>query len=507
LFIPLPIYLPLVQADTAKSEQHTDAFFVPDELWEKILTYSPDISEHVRFTAVCHGWRVMLARRESLSALPIQTRWPLAVAGRGPAMLAVLSHCTALVSLLAPWDVLAVEFFTALGRLECARTLRTLTVPQSLYITRDIPVECVLAALPALEFLDTDRGVFGLSEGATLQHARLQALSCACTRAPPVALWTTGLPALRRLRVRLPDDRTARRQLMDNLHTAVVPRLEALHLAGAGIEEGELICLLSGASANLRELTVRDCTVRISEAFRPFVAHNLLHLEKVELYLNDQSEPVRSAISDLLDLPCLREAVLWACFGAPFDLPPLELRKSPLLQRLRLELPCPVAIAMPQLRSLTLQTTSAPPGSSRIDCPALEELVVDSPLDVAGCGPLPALRSLTYPTTPPPALLAITRHTAQRREVRPLESLHIACSLTPVPDAPSAANAVMACMPILRDEYTVCEFAVSMDKADSPLTQLWSASVLCCAVLCSAALHPLRHGLRHARPSSSHRSR
>lgn len=303
----------------------------------------------------------------------------------------ILSRCTSLVSLSLAQSLLSSDFFTTLGRFHCAKTLRSLTLDED----SDIPnfsVDQILAALPSLETLDAGRFVHLADMPSMLRHGvHALSLSCPGPVLPTRAVWTSGLPALRRLCLDgLPAVGSLRRRLLDDIGT----------------------CL------------------GISEAFGAFVEQNLPGLEKLGLKIASFRGNTYSMVMRLVGLPELRNVSLSCTYREPPQREPLRLCASPKLVYLHLWIPCPVEIAMPALRSLELISSHHGAGST-LDCPSLQELFLDCQVDaistaataarlrvlhVCGKGSLrvavgssatfPALESLTYPVIPPPELLA-----------------------------------------------------------------------------------------------------
>jgi len=368
---------------------------LPSELWERIVLWSPEISMHVLLSAVCRGWRNCLARRTALSVLPSQTRD--SEDSRGPALIDVLSRCAALDSLVMSWDPLSYDFFEKLAYLECAKTLRALTIVQ-LDSTKLLPyfaIAQVLAALPALETLDASVYCFIVDAPTDLRHGvRALPLLCRGPALPPRAVWASGLSALRRLTVGLPDDAALCSTLLTDLRAAV-PRLETLNISG-NIDEAGLVALLDEAAHSLRELVVSN-PLSVSKAFAPWVERNLAGLEAVDLFV-DPGNFALSAIACILGLPRLREAVV-ECIPDQIEASAVMRLSWPSgLERLSLSyVPYPVSIALPSLRSLTYVMKSMGDVVSTVDCPALEELTTNQALAIR-CSDRPTQHIRVAPT-------------------------------------------------------------------------------------------------------------
>lgn len=133
--------------------------------------------------------------------------------------------------------------------------------------------------------------------------------------------------------------------------------------------------MLDAGAPALRELTIKSSHgIAISTAFVSLVEQNLSGLEKVALTLWGSSDAVRPAISCVLGLPRMRAVNLqWTCSEPGSQVAPFLLRSSPCLERLGLEVPCAVIIAMPALRFLELSSSCS---CCTINCPTLEELVL-----------------------------------------------------------------------------------------------------------------------------------
>jgi len=125
----------------------------------EILVDLPDISQHVRLSAVCHRLRDCLAHRCALKP-PAEQSWASnGFQFRNHALLFVLSRCISLESLTISAGILTEVFLNAIGRLPCAGTLRSIMVS---YAYRDIVlplirVDQILALMPAFELVGVER--------------------------------------------------------------------------------------------------------------------------------------------------------------------------------------------------------------------------------------------------------------------------------------------------------------------------------------------------------------
>jgi len=384
----------LVPDSLARAHIHS----LPDDLLQcLILTDPPDISRHVNLSAVCRRWRTCLALRRTLSrmyqkdrpsrtamhasfsAVSVQpslapTSFDEPYEGRDRALLAVLSRCVVLESLFVENSMLTDNVLGALGGLPCARTLRSLTVAQDY---RTVPVDRILASLPALEVFDihlNPQCCFAMRTNANAHHSlRELTATCACELNSLIRVAT--FTELRRLRIHMAGSHSDHPAHVLAGLCAIIPRLETLELhwpldknALLRASEAELIKLL-GEASTLREL-ILDSRVNIGEEFVSFASGRLTGLEVLTL-----RTPNAAAINLLMLLPRLRKAQLLDIVLP--DAEPLRLCGSPALEWLRLSLAstqCPrVEIALPVLTLLNV-SANVP---LTIDCPALEELCMN----------------------------------------------------------------------------------------------------------------------------------
>jgi len=348
-----------------------------EDLLSLILAGRPNISLHVQLSAVCHRWRACLARRRTLSWLYDKDRTSTddePYEARDRALLAVLSRCAVLESLLVENNMLTDAVLGALGGLPCARTLRSLTVslnPWRFKPTHVLRVDRLLASLPALEVFR----IKGLRYFPRFVQYGVDAIThhgvreLATGHAARSLDWMTGFTELRWLNLQLCPDLISCAHVQAGLR-AVIPRLEALKLTWPRhiLSDVELIELLGDASA-LRKL-VLNSYVNIGDGFVRFASKRLTGLETLVMRTYNVA-----VVALLALLPRLRRAELFDIMLP--NAVPLQVRESLALERLCLGLAstgCPyVEITLPALKSLTV-FVDVP---CMINCPALEEAKLD----------------------------------------------------------------------------------------------------------------------------------
>jgi len=369
--------------DPMSSSNYAMIHNLPDDLLVgMILADSPDITQHVHLSAICHRWRASLIGRRELSCS--QSMRFLDVPGRDRALLAVLSHLSSLETLSVTRLLLSPLVLDALRDLACAKSLRSLTIicTQRQQQSSSLTVDRILSALPVLQTFAVrgqELGRFLWCNSAPVLRHGVRDLAVECSVAPDPLLWSAGFAELRRLRLQLPiaDDQCIR--VLTDLRVAI-PRLEALELSWSRddrplIKEAALIGLLGEARA-LRELSLPEWLNVSNGTFLRFISDHLAGIEALTLHIHVCTLADSVGIVPLMWLRRLRKADLiysWEDRSTKHT-EPIRLCAAPTLERLRLGLwwicENDIEIAMPGLKSLTLGLSTR----CTVDCPELETL-------------------------------------------------------------------------------------------------------------------------------------